>query len=210
MLEINGYPYVLTQILERAFPGAASERTNAGLAGGKEMEHALVDGSGAPVGAIRSRLVDPESEPLPFPDGAFDTVLLCGVLSWLSRDPAAVVAELHRVLEPGGRLVLTTQNAARAYVAGRLADRLGIAGTILNAGRGAPPLRDYAADEVFDLLSGNGFVVERHLTRSPAPLERLDAAWFAAADDEGDGEHHFVVARRADPAGPHRPAWLYG
>jgi 2-polyprenyl-3-methyl-5-hydroxy-6-metoxy-1,4-benzoquinol methylase len=40
---------------------------------------------------------------LPFPDGAFDAVLNCGVLEHVEDEPAAL-DELRRVLRPGGRL----------------------------------------------------------------------------------------------------------
>ncbi len=43
---------------------------------------------------------------LPFADGAFDTVLCTQVLEHVP-DPAAALAEMARVLAPGGRLILT-------------------------------------------------------------------------------------------------------
>jgi glycosyltransferase involved in cell wall biosynthesis/SAM-dependent methyltransferase len=44
---------------------------------------------------------------LPVDDGSFDAVLLTEVLEH-TPNPAAVLAELHRVLRPGGRLFMTT------------------------------------------------------------------------------------------------------
>lgn len=44
-------------------------------------------------------------ERLPFGDGAFDTVVAALVLCTVD-DPQAAVAEIHRVLRPGGRLLL--------------------------------------------------------------------------------------------------------
>jgi SAM-dependent methyltransferase len=43
--------------------------------------------------------------PLPFPDGAFDDVIACLVLHYL-QDWTAPLAELRRVLRPGGRLIV--------------------------------------------------------------------------------------------------------
>jgi hypothetical protein len=69
--------------------------------------------------------------------------------------------------------------------------------------------REYSAEELFDLLDGNGFEVVRHLTRPVHGLTALDAAWWAARDDDGHGDYHFVEAVRREPTGVHRPAWLY-
>ncbi|MCB2074254.1 MAG: class I SAM-dependent methyltransferase [Novosphingobium sp.] len=45
------------------------------------------------------------NEPLPFADATFDTVILSDVLEHL-RDPANCLAEIHRVLKVGGKLIL--------------------------------------------------------------------------------------------------------
>jgi SAM-dependent methyltransferase len=47
--------------------------------------------------------------PLPFPDGAFDDVIACLVLHYL-EDWTAALAELRRVLVPGGRLVVAVDH----------------------------------------------------------------------------------------------------
>lgn len=48
-------------------------------------------------------------EPLPFPDAAFDDVVVCLVLHYL-EDWAAPLAELRRVLVPGGRLIVAVNH----------------------------------------------------------------------------------------------------
>jgi SAM-dependent methyltransferase len=45
---------------------------------------------------------------LTFPDASFDWVVADQVLEHVGGDPATAVAEAHRVLRPGGTLVLTT------------------------------------------------------------------------------------------------------
>jgi ubiquinone/menaquinone biosynthesis C-methylase UbiE len=50
-------------------------------------------------------IVAGSAEALPFPDGGFDTVVVTFVLCSVG-DPAAALAEIRRVLAPGGRLVL--------------------------------------------------------------------------------------------------------
>lgn len=48
-----------------------------------------------------------DAAPLPFPDGAYDAVL-CQMGLMFMPDRPAVLAEMHRVLAPGGRLVVNT------------------------------------------------------------------------------------------------------
>jgi ubiquinone/menaquinone biosynthesis C-methylase UbiE len=51
-------------------------------------------------------------EPLPFPDAAFDGVVLKDLLEHVA-DPVAVVAEVRRVLRPGGRVFASSPDAQR-------------------------------------------------------------------------------------------------
>ena len=70
------------------------------------------DASGGMLELARRRLGDDAdlrladlADPLPFPDGAFDDVVACLVLHYL-KDWTAPLAELRRVLVPGGRLIV--------------------------------------------------------------------------------------------------------
>ena len=61
--------------------------------------------------------IDPNvdlTRPLPYPDAAFDLVVLCEVAEHLPTE-IPVIAEIGRVLAPGGRLVLSTPNVARLH-----------------------------------------------------------------------------------------------
>lgn len=57
--------------------------------------------------------------PLPFPDNAFDDVIAALVLHYL-EDWTAPLAELRRVLTPGGRLIVSVNHPAAIYFPGRL------------------------------------------------------------------------------------------
>ncbi|MFC6093428.1 class I SAM-dependent methyltransferase [Saccharothrix lopnurensis] len=74
------------------------------------------DASTTMVGLARRRLgadadlrVADLADPLPFPDGAFDDVVSALVLHYL-EDWTAPLAELRRVLKPGGRLIIAVNH----------------------------------------------------------------------------------------------------
>jgi ubiquinone/menaquinone biosynthesis C-methylase UbiE len=62
--------------------------------------------------ADRIETVVADAHALPFPDEGFAAVIAVGVLPWLER-PAAALADIRRVLAPGGSAVLTSDNRAR-------------------------------------------------------------------------------------------------
>lgn len=64
---------------------------------------------------LPSYFVDLETQKLPAKDNTFDTVLCCEVLEHLDVDPMFMLAELNRVLKPGGRLILTTPNITSSH-----------------------------------------------------------------------------------------------
>lgn len=75
-----------------------------------------VDASAAMVGLARRRLgedtdlrVADLAAPLPFPDAAFDDVVASLVLHYL-QDWTDPLAELHRILKPGGRLLVSVNH----------------------------------------------------------------------------------------------------
>jgi SAM-dependent methyltransferase len=59
---------------------------------------------------LRFTFIDPQKE-LPFPDGTFDAVVSFQVIEHVADDDG-YIAEAHRVLAPGGRLLLITPNRA--------------------------------------------------------------------------------------------------
>jgi SAM-dependent methyltransferase len=66
-----------------------------------------VDASPSMVAAARARGVavnEAPAESLPYPDGTFDAVFSNAALHWV-RDQDSMMAEVHRVLKPGGRFV---------------------------------------------------------------------------------------------------------
>ena len=90
----------------------------------------------------RATAVSASAEALPFDDASFDTVVSTLTLCTVS-DPAAALAEAHRVLVPGGRLLFLEHVRADDARAARRQDRL----TPLwrRVGHGCYPNRDTLA-----------------------------------------------------------------
>lgn len=112
---------------------------------------------------------------LPFRDGAFDAVSAVAVLQY-AVDPYAAFAELHRVLKPGGTLVVQVPNLG--YVAHRLALLAGHLPRHSTApGWDGGTLHAFTAGSLAHALEASGFHLA-HLTGSGvlAPLR----AWWPA------------------------------
>lgn len=56
--------------------------------------------------------VDLETMPIPCADATFDFVICCEVIEHMERDPMFMLAEINRVMRPGGTLIVTTPNIA--------------------------------------------------------------------------------------------------
>jgi 2-polyprenyl-3-methyl-5-hydroxy-6-metoxy-1,4-benzoquinol methylase len=144
-------------------------------------------------------------EAIPFADGEFDLVLCSQVIEHVPH-PEVAVAELGRVLRPGGRLIISTDNA-RNYVTKTInAPRTAAVRALhLRGARGRieSPATAYTRGSFRALLEGGDFVVERvetfrfHLMW-PLDVRPLTRALNALESHvhTGFGDILVVVARR--------------
>jgi ubiquinone/menaquinone biosynthesis C-methylase UbiE len=73
--------------------------------------------------SLRARVVRAPAEALPFEDGSFDVVVSTLVLCTVTDQPRAL-AEIHRVLKPGGRLLFVEHVRSDDAKLARWQDRL--------------------------------------------------------------------------------------
>jgi SAM-dependent methyltransferase len=92
----------------------------------------------------RFETTSPATPFVPFPDDAFDAAICVGPYDWKFLDVDRLTAELHRVLEPDGRLVLSVPTPNSPYAAN---------------GKG----RNYSPAELFGLFSPDWRLVESTL-----------------------------------------------
>jgi len=90
-------------------PLSAALRAKGAIMTGFDASPAMVELARQRLGEDATLLVADISRPLPFADGAFDDVVVSLVLHYL-RDWTAPLAELRRVLRPGGRLILSVNH----------------------------------------------------------------------------------------------------
>ena len=151
---------------------------------GAETEPALLDAARAR--GIEARAVDLDRAPLPWPDGAFDAVVAAEVIEHVV-DTDRLLAEIARVLHPGGALIVTTPNLAS--LENRLRLLLGRYPMWMDVGvNGAGHLRYYTPRMLRHQLARHGLSVERHVGNwvPLLPQRLLDdrrAPWLAVTGD---------------------------
>ena len=118
-------------------------------------------------------------EAMPFADGSFDVVCSAGVIEYLPHCERAL-AEMHRVLRPGGLLILPTTNlVAPAHWLRPVLEpiaRVGVVARMFGLRPGRYRLYYHHIPRFKRLLGGAGFTIEReryfYLTL-PRPLDRI-------------------------------------
>lgn len=95
-------------------PLAAALRDRGAIVTGFDLSAAMIDLARQRLGADADLHVADLGEPLPFDDDAFDSVVASLCLHYL-EDWAAPLAELRRVLRPGGRLIVSVPHPS-AYL----------------------------------------------------------------------------------------------
>ncbi len=128
--------------------------------GGKEVFRCLVD------------LFDAEKDRYPYPDGHFETVLACEIFEHMLHDPMFMLVEIHRVLEEGGTLLLTTPNVASYTAVARALEQSGnpqLYSKYPNphgefSDTEIPHVREYTPSELREAVESAGFEVENLFT----------------------------------------------
>jgi glycosyltransferase involved in cell wall biosynthesis/SAM-dependent methyltransferase len=166
-------------------------------------------------------LFDAEKDPFPYADEHFSTVLCCELIEHLAEDPMAMMAEINRVLHPGGHVVLTTPNLAssRAIAAILQGFHPGFFPAYVHVSGGeeieARHNREYTPREIRQLLFDSGFEVTLVETGPFRDVPRPELGWVAhlldryLLDTELRGDGIYAVGRKVGAVRERYPAWLY-
>ena len=166
-------------------------------------------------------LFNAESDLYPYPDGHFATVVCCELFEHLSEDPMHLIAEVNRILRPGGHLVLSTPNICtlrsvaavlKGYHPGLFSQFIKRTGENQADPRHA---REYTPAEIQHVLEAGGFTLQ-HIETGPYGMERV-AEWDWTIDllqqhglhtDLRDQAIH-AIGKKVGAVVDRYPSWLY-
>lgn len=160
VLEIGAMPYCMTALLLRY--------TDFSVSAINEPFWVEEDGGVATLssesydftGSIAYDGVNIERDPFPYPDDHFDLVLYCEVIEHLTYDPTQTLYEIHRVLKPGGQLIISTPNPFRYTNILKFLTGKNIYPPFSGYGTNARHNREFSAGELRKLLKVCNFEVE--------------------------------------------------
>ena len=114
-------------------------------------------------------LFNSETDTFPYEDNTFSVALYCEIIEHLQNDPVWTISEIHRVLKPGGALVITTPNVARLENICRLVRGENMYDPYSGYGPYGRHNREYTIGELRHLLAINGFGIECSFTADVKP-----------------------------------------
>lgn len=216
-LELGSNPYFTTWLLRNH---TALEVSAANFFGNDLTELTQTvqyqDRDGSPQSfEVHSDLFDLETATFPYDDETFDVVVFGEIIEHLIADPMHAFSEIHRVLRPGGLLVVTTPNVARLDNVMRIIDGEGIYDPYSFYGPHGRHNREYTRHELVHLLRFAGFDDEVSFTADANPDVEVHrrshdgALRLLQGRLEDLGQYLFVAARKARPVGEGLPMFLY-
>ncbi len=170
IVDFGPYPGSLLRLLRRVPATRCARLVGAGLMAGREFVQYMETDAQAEIVTVN---LDPAghhferkgySDKVPLPDDSAHLVFALEIIEHLTS-PFHLLAEAHRILAPGGHLIITTPNVTRIGNIFKLAvgrtpnDRLAPPGYDNPDDEWRPHAREYAMHELADMLAGAGFAV---------------------------------------------------
>ena len=216
-LELGANPYFTTWLLDAYTDLDLTLANYYGARGESTQPHSWLPPGGSERVEVQrhSQLYNVEEDIFPHPDDSFDVVLFCEMLEHMLMDPMHTLREIHRVLKPGGALVLTTPNVARIENVLRLVHGSNMYDPYSGFGPYGRHNREYTRHELHLLLEFAGFEVESSKTADGHPVDLShfplqDAVAPLIRERKDDLGHYLYVKARATRA-PREglPSFLY-
>src|SRR6185436_15057113 len=217
ILELGANPYFTTTLL-RKFRDADLHLANFFDGATAEGVQRVTIGETGEVIDYSYRQFNIETEAFPYDNDFFDVVLCCEIIEHLLSDPVHALSEIKRILGPGGVLVITTPNVARLENVLKVIAGKNFYDPYSGYGPYGRHNREYTTEDLFNLLSANGFNVRRMFTAevhpepesSTAPLNEIAPLVRNRPTDLG--QYIFCqcsINQESKSTPPVRPDWLY-
>lgn len=170
IVDFGPFPGSLLRLLRRVPAARYARLVGAGLMVSQEFARYMEADAQAEIVTVN---LDPAgrqftrkgyTEKVPLPDHSAQLVFALEIVEHLTS-PFHLLAEAHRILEPGGHLVITTPNVTRIGNIFKLAigrspnDRLAPPGYDNPDDEWRPHAREYAMHELTEMLTGMGFAI---------------------------------------------------
>ncbi len=216
ILELGANPYFTTTLLQK-FRQPELHLANF-FAAGKESEgnqKVTIHQTGEVID-FSYKHFNVEEDEFPYPDEMFDVVLFCEILEHLLQDPVHALAEIRRVLKPGGTLIVTTPNVVRLENVRKMIAGENIYDPYSGYGPYGRHNREYTQQDLFSLLTLNGFrpniLFTADVTDRENPPGSVDQ--IAALRNRRPELGQYIFCRStlntdAKQTPPVRPEWLY-
>ncbi|HUB83051.1 MAG TPA: glycosyltransferase [Bryobacteraceae bacterium] len=186
------------------------------------IDHRTVTSSGGETFTCDIDHFDAEKDRFPYDDEYFSTVVCGELIEHLFEDPMHLMAEVNRILKPGGHLVLTTPNVAalRGISAILLGYHPGFFHAYIKPAEGSGEVdarhnREYTPREIHKLLETSGFDVALLETGEFRDLPHPEFGWVMhllrryRLETELRGDGIYAVGRKTGSVRERYPGWLY-
>jgi SAM-dependent methyltransferase len=212
VLELGASPYFMTFLIKRFF-GYEITPANFFLDYGEEVSAEIeseMTVSSARYGerhTFQFTQFNLEFDPFPHGDAEFDLVLCCEILEHLAMDPSHMLREIHRVLKPGGQLVLTTPNVGSIENIRNLMRGYNIYHAYSGFGIYGRHSREYTRNELHQVLSAHRF--EPHVFVDDVYSHRMVHRLLTRWPWRSRRDNLFAIARKVSTSIESHPDWLY-
>lgn len=207
LLELGASPYYLTLLLLDQLHYEVELANYFGESFAPEASQIIQSDLYAQRFEFRFRNFNAEKERFPYQDSTFSTVLCCEIIEHLTIDPTHMLSEIHRVLIPGGHLVITTPNVLNLGYLRALAKGRNFLHPYSGYGVYGRHQREYTLGELTDLVEGCGYEIVKFRIEDLHPAHSWQRLWKKLRPHRRD--HLFVLARRGEIGRRYYPPWLY-
>jgi glycosyltransferase involved in cell wall biosynthesis/SAM-dependent methyltransferase len=217
LLELGANPYFTTVLLTKFRDAELHLANYFGGPVGEGSQKVFVHETGE-THTFSYKQFNVERDAFPYPDDKFDVVLFCEIIEHLLNDPVHALLEIRRVLKPGGILILTTPNVARFENARKVIAGENIYDPYSGYGPYGRHNREYTQQDLFELLSANGFSVgtmftaDVHEPQNNSSVSLSDILPLLKRRQTDLGQYIFcqsTVNQESKRLPPVRPGWLY-